>query len=563
MDSTIDKSIQMDSQMKEFFECISGDADTQQQRIQCIRNGLAAIADRLRLGKAEITVDIPKNRFMPLGERSSAVLYEEEGAELGTPVDIEMKIRTGGTVFIKDYPYGPGYSEEEIQTHRFIFREIFIQYNRTLAQCMLEKIMNTDINTGVANQNSLMYYAVNLINNGRIGDYTGIFFNIHNFKYVNKVFDYSQGDVILRNYAHMVKSYLDSDEEIARLGGDNFVVICRNENASDFISKIKDVHMSHEFRSVKRELQLGVTAGIACLEGVDKPREVMARTSIAYQAARKTGAGSIVVYTKEIQKQLMDDQEILAAFPQALAVGEFVVYYQPKVRIADKSIYGAEALVRWVRDGQVVTPARFIPQFEREGSVCRLDYYMLEQVCGFLKSRLDKGLKIVPVSVNFSRRHLEEGDLVERITGTIDRFGIDRSYIEIELTESEDYQNYEIMSSVIGRLKERGISTSIDDFGTGFSSLNMIKKVDLDTIKIDKSLIPFDDVNNNKHQDIVMFSSIIDLIGRLGKKSVAEGVETTQQLDYLEKLGCDIVQGYVFDKPLPKDEFEQRLESGY
>lgn len=563
MDNTIDKSIQMDSQMKEFFECISGDADTQQQRIQCIRNGLAAIADRLRLGKAEITVDIPKNRFMPLGERSSAVLYEREVTELGTPVDIEMKIRTGGTVFIKDYPYGPGYSEEEIQTHRFIFREIFIQYNRTLAQCMLEKIMKTDINTGVASQDFLMYYAVNLIKNGRIGDYTGIFFNIHNFKYVNKVFDYSQGDVILRNYAQMVKSYLDSDEEIARLGGDNFVVICRNENASDFISKIKDVHMSHEFRSVKREIQLGVTAGIACLEGVDKPREVMARTSIAYQAARKTGAGSIVVYTKEIKKHLMDDQEILAAFPQALAAGEFVVYYQPKVRIVDKSIYGAEALVRWVRDGQVVTPARFIPQLEREGSVCRLDYYMLEQVCGFLKSRLDKGQKIVPVSVNFSRRHLEEIDLVERITGTIDRFGIDRSYIEIELTESEDYQNYEIMSSVIGRLKERGISTSIDDFGTGFSSLNMIKKVDLDTIKIDKSLIPFDDVNNNKHQDIVMFSSIIDLIGRLGKKSVAEGVETTQQLDYLEKLGCDIVQGYVFDKPLPKDEFEQRLESGY
>ena len=563
MDNTIDKSIQMDSRMKEFFECIGGDADTQQQRIQCIRNGLAVIADRLRLGKAEITVDIPKNRFMPLGERNSAVLYEEEGAELGIPVDIEMKIRTGGTVFIKDYPYGPGYSEEEIQTHRFIFREIFIQYNRTLAQCMLEKIMHTDINTGVANQDSLMYYAVNLIKTGQIDDYTGIFFNIHNFKYVNKIFDYSQGDVILRNYAQMVKTYLDSDELIARLGGDNFVVICRNENASGFISKIKEVPISHEYRSVRREFQLGVTAGIARLEGVAKPREVMARTSIAYQAARKNGAGSIVVYTKEIQKHLMDDQEILVAFPQALAVGEFVVYYQPKVRISDKSIYGAEALVRWVRNGQVVTPARFIPQLEREGSVCRLDYYMLEQVCGFLKNRQDKGQKIVPVSVNFSRRHLEEIDLVERITGTIDRFGIDRSYIEIELTESEDYQNYEIMSSVIGRLKERGISTSIDDFGTGFSSLNMIKKVDLDTIKIDKSLIPFDDVNNNKHQDIVMFASIIDLIGRLGKKSVAEGVETNKQLEYLEKLGCDIVQGYVFDKPLPKDEFEQRLESGY
>lgn len=153
-----------------------------------------------------------------------------------------------------------------------------------------------------------------------------------------------------------------------------------------------------------------------------------------------------------------------------------------------------------------------------------------------MKSRLDKGQKIVPVSVNFSRRHLEEIDLVERITGTIDRFGIDRSYIEIELTESEDYQNYEIMSSVIGRLKERGISTSIDDFGTGFSSLNMIKKVDLDTIKIDKSLIPFDDVNNNKHQDIVMFASIIDLIGRLGKSQSRRALRQLSSLTIWKSL---------------------------
>ena len=119
MDNTIDKSIQMDSQMKEFFECIGG-GRIKRNRESSIRNGLAVIADRLRLGKAEITVDIPKNRFMPLGERSSAVLYEKMVTELGTPVDIEMKIRTGGTVFIKDYPYGPGYSEEEIQTQVYI-----------------------------------------------------------------------------------------------------------------------------------------------------------------------------------------------------------------------------------------------------------------------------------------------------------------------------------------------------------------------------------------------------------------------------------------------------------
>ena len=562
MDNTIDKSIQMDSQMKEFFECISGDADTQQQRIQCIRNGLAAIADRLRLGKTEITVDIPKNRLMPLGERSSAVLYEREVTELGTPVDIEMKIRTGGTVFIKDYPYGPGYSEEEIQTHRFIFREIFIQYNRTLAQCMLEKIMNTDINTGVANQNSLMYYAVNLIKNGRIGDYTGIFFNIHNFKYVNKVFDYSQGDVILRNYAQMVKSYLDSDEEIARLGGDNFVVICRNENASDFISKIKDVHMSHEFRSVKREIQLGVTAGIACLEGVDKPREVMARTSIAYQAARKTGAGSIVVYTKEIQKHLMDDQEILAAFPQALAAGEFVVYYQPKVRTRDSKIGGAEALIRWYFKGNIVSPGEFIPILEKDGSICRLDFYVLDKVCAFLKKLREEGQDYLKISVNFSRCHMENKHLAEDIVAVIDKHGVPHKYIEVELTESEDFKDYEEISRLVNKLKLNDIATSIDDFGTGYSSLNMLRLAEIDLLKIDRSFVQMDEEFERKFRDIVMLKNIVRMAKELGIQIVAEGVETKEQYEYLSTTGCDMMQGYYFDKPLPEDEFIKRLKIG-
>lgn len=145
----------------------------------------------------------------------------------------------------------------------------------------------------------------------------------------------------------------------------------------------------------------------------------------------------------------------------------------------------------------------------------------------------------------------------------VDKYGIDHRYIEIELTESEDYQNYEIMSNVIGHLRERGIGTSIDDFGTGFSSLNMIKKVDLDIVKIDKSLVPLDEGKDNNDQDMVMFASIVRLIRELGKKSIAEGVETEEQMEYLRKVGCDIVQGYVFDKPLPQDDFEDRLAQGY
>ena len=153
--------------------------------------------------------------------------------------------------------------------------------------------------------------------------------------------------------------------------------------------------------------------------------------------------------------------------------------------------------------------------------------------------------------------------MVERIVAIIDRYGIDHQYIEVELTESEDFQNYEIMSHIVNGLRDHGIGTSIDDFGTEFSSLNMIKKVDLNVIKIDKSFIPLEMEYPGKKKDMIMFANIISLVSQLGKKTIAEGVETEEQLAYLREVGCDIVQGYVFDKPLPQPEFEQRLEEGY
>ena len=141
----------------------------------------------------------------------------------------------------------------------------------------------------------------------------------------------------------------------------------------------------------------------------------------------------------------------------------------------------------------------------------------------------------------------------------IDRYGVEHQYIEIELTESEDFQDYERMAEIVGQLAENGIMTSVDDFGTGFSSLNMIKRVNIDVIKIDRSFIPLEEEYQGKKKDMIMFCSIVDLVKKLGKRIVAEGVETMEQLQYLTQAGCDVVQGYVFDKPLPQTEFEKRL----
>lgn len=403
-------------------------------------------------------------------------------------------VSDGGQVRCKWYPYGEApFSEEEQKVLHMISKEIFQQFSRAALQNLLTHVMQTDMATGVANQAAFMGHAAKLFAQRKLDGYAILFFNIHNFKYVNKVFPYDEGDKVLKKYACEVNSYCQEEEKLARL----------------------------------------------------------------------KGTGVAVKFSDDIQKIMMQNQSIIANFMAALEEREFQVYYQPKVNIKDKTLCGAEALVRWQRDGKLISPMQFIPQLEREGSIIKLDYYMLEEVCRFLRKWMDEGHAPICISVNFSRKHLDEDDMVEHIVSILDEHDIAHRYIEIELTESEDFQNYEIMTNIVNELSEAGIGTTMDDFGTGFSSLNMIKKLDLKVIKIDKSFIPLETDYPGKDKDMIMFCNIVTLLRELGKKTIAEGVETQQQLGYLENAGCDIVQGYVFDKPLCEADFRMRLENGY
>ena len=495
----MNKEMIIDPEIKAMFELLAEDASTMEACMAKIKCSLSIAAELFHINKVELKLEAPVSKLCPEGQRAVEVLYDTGDASDGEPNISVFPLPSGGTVTIMDYPRDQSkFSSKELELHNMLLRQIFYKISRTMTQNLLQQVMMTDMSTGVANQDYLMHFAGGLIASGQIANYNIIFFNVHNFKYVNKVFSYEQGDIILRNYAQHIKNIMGNDEIVARLGGDNFVLV---------------------FHKERRE--------------------------------------------KLIEQEILANQSIVSNFLPALQAKEFVIYYQPKVNVADRTMYGAEALVRWIRNGKMVPPMQFIPQLEREGSVCKLDYYVLESVCAFLKDRQNKGLSVVPISVNYSRRHLEEENLVERTLEIIDRYGVDHHLIEIELTESEDFQNYEIMSEIIDEFKANGIGTSIDDFGTGFSSLNMIKEVDLETIKIDKSFIPLETDYPGKDRDLVMFHSIVQLINELDKKSIAEGVETVEQLEYLKGVGCDIVQGYVFDKPLPQEIFEERLASAH
>ncbi len=547
-----------------FLEKLFLPAENLEQCEQNAKEAVAILAPSIRLGKVEVIMEAPVSKLRENEEHSRIILYDLGSAAGKDVCALRFELPDRGNVCIYLYPEGQSpFSDEERRVQSLVGKQIYTRLSQVIMQEFLVHVINTDMATGVANQESFMRFVVSLMKRKKLDQYHVLFFNIHNFKYVNKVFPYAEGDVVLRKYATYVKEQIQGDGLVARLGGDNFVALVRNEHIDEYIYMLQNVKIQHATQEKTKEFLFSATIGVSSFEDIETPHDVLAHASIAYQTARIRGVGTLVRYSEEIHKRLMENQTIISGFAPALEAGEFVVYYQPKVNISDRTLYGAEALVRWLHNGSLIPPMQFVPQLEREGSICKLDYYVLEQVCKFLKERKEQGKNQICISVNFSRKHLEENDMVDRIAAVIDRYGINHQYIEVELTESEDFRNYEIVSHIVNGLRELGIGTSIDDFGTGFSSLNMIRKVDLNVIKIDKAFIPLETEYPEKKKDMIVFSNIINLVRQLGGKTIAEGVETEEQLAYLREVGCDIVQGYVFDKPLSRLEFEQRLETGY
>ena len=244
-------------------------------------------------------------------------------------------------------------------------------------------------------------------------------------------------------------------------------------------------------------------------------------------------------------------------FPEALEKEEFLVYYQPKVYLKDYSLAGAEALCRWYHDDELISPGSFIPVLERSKAICALDFYMLDHVCQDIRRWLDEGRDVVNVSVNLSRCHFGNRNLLNDILNVIDKHNVPHQYIELELTETAIDVNFEDLKELVFGLQNHGISVAVDDFGTGYSSLNLVRELPWDVLKIDKSFL--EENKDAPEQNRVMLKHIIAMSQEMGISSIVEGVETIEQAKMLKENNCLMAQGFYFDKPLPKDVFEERL----
>ncbi len=546
---------------RDFFYKINKMTFEMDEFVSWVSSAVKDIAEMLGIGYCTETFAAPKTPFNIEGINQTVVFYAcDEGYE-DCPETFNFRTGENGSLSISFYPKkGFKWDKEILGDLEFISENLFILGGRVQMLSIMKRISSTDVSTGALNMPGLVKQCEQLVNSGEFKNYAIVFLNLKNFKYVNRLVGEKQADIILKGYTHRLMNFIDGKEILARLGGDNFCAAIRKERVDKLLEFISNVQFENDMAGEKRVINITSRAGVYMVNDGDTVNAALNAASTALGAAKMTGRCDIVHFKSDMLDKTLKANEISNIFPEALHNEEFVVFYQPKVGLSDNRLCGCEALTRWIRNDVIVPPADFIPVLEHEGTICRLDFYVLDRVCADIKRWLDMGLVPVRVSTNFSKLHLHNNDFADKIIETINKHGVDPSYIEVELTESSGYEDYEALAEFVTKMKNYGVSTSIDDFGTGYSSLNLLKDLDVDIIKLDKSFL--DNLGDEKKTDEVVIRHIVNMVNELDMKVVAEGVETNIQADLLENFRCSMAQGYLFDKPLPCSEFEERLRTG-
>lgn len=387
-------------------------------------------------------------------------------------------------------------------------------------------------------------------------EYTIICSNIENFKLYNDAFGREAGDRLLQEYAYTMVNMVGKDGICGRYGADRFLIFSSKEreqaDRKRFILEIADE------RPRKME-NINIKWGVYEITDSKVPVEQMCdRALLAADSIKGQYNQHMAVYDDTLRGKLLREKAVTDAMETALRDKQFIVYLQPKYSLKDECMAGAEALVRWIHpEWGFMSPGEFIPLFEKNGFIPRLDAYVWEQVCIRLKEWREKGIPLVPVSVNVSRADVYQLDLVEILTGLITKYDVDPAYLHLEITESAYAENPGQIISTVEELRKIGFIIEMDDFGSGYSSLNMLSQMNLDILKLDMKFIQ-SEMAKPENQSIL--NDIIRMAHRMNLSVVAEGVESREQVKRLQKFKCDYVQGFYFAKPMPDGEFEELLK---
>lgn len=454
---------------------------------------------------------------------------------------------------------GQDWSEEEVQQIEAFEKLIYTFCDRSYASTIAKDLSMFDNDLMVYPLTFFLATVKNLIRQGRIGEFGGVYFNIKHFSSINDRFGRDCATNIMKLFIHGILEKILYEECICRVGGDNFVVLFKKDNLNIIKNYLSGMPITFNDGET---VTVTTTAGYYMIpDATESATDVMDRISTAYQLAKSVYKRPFLFYDDEIMQHQTHVKEIEMMFPSAIENEEFKVFYQPKTQLNNYQLAGAEALCRWFRNGKVISPGEFIPVLEGSKAICTLDFYMLDHVCRDIRRWLDEGREAVKVSVNLSRLHLGDEDLLESILRIIDKYKVPHHFIEIELTETTTDVDYKELKKIVYGLREQDISTSVDDFGVGYSSLNLIREMPWNVLKIDKSFLPTQEEEDKDPSKVKMLRHIITMSQDLGLECIVEGVETAEQVKLLKDCKCYLAQGFYFDRPLPVKEFEQKLES--
>ncbi|MBQ8318315.1 MAG: EAL domain-containing protein [Lachnospiraceae bacterium] len=424
------------------------------------------------------------------------------------------------------------------------------------SQHKITKILYTDMITGGYNWLYFTKKGDRLLRRNR-GKYNYAIVNLRMEKYRSfcTCFGVKEGEELLEKFYMVLKKNLRKKELMAHHDEADFGLLITYVNEEDLISRIDKLEFS--LNSVMPSIKMYFRYGLCLADNNEREVDSLYNNaSTALELLPEDSEEKIASYDIEMKKQQLWERKVEDEMDKALVTNQFKLYLQPKYSTKDEEIAGAEALVRWVHpaDG-LIPPNKFIPIFEKNGFILQLDDYMIEQVAIQQSKWIQEGRELFPISVNVSRAHFTREDLAEHICKIVDKYNVPHKFIELELTESAFFDDKYVLIDTVKQLRDYGFIVSMDDFGAGYSSLNSLKELSIDVLKIDADFFRGVD---SVERGMLIVSEVIDLAKKLNMKIVAEGIESREQVDFLAAQECDLIQGYYFAKPMSIEEFEEK-----
>ncbi len=460
-----------------------------------------------------------------------------------------------------------------------------MRLNLNKSQEQVKQLAYYDDLTGLPNRITLRQELDAMINNSQRSElhFAVVFVDLDNFKDINDTLGHDMGDILLKEVSSRILKNIRNDDYVvrqrdhdiakdcatveprehvvARLGGDEFTLLLGNIENVAVISKVVKRILDSFLQPIKlgeHDSVVGASMGIAIYPQDGRTAdELLKNADLAMYEAKKSGKNNFEFFSKEMNAVALQRLALESNLRRALDRSEFVLYYQPRILASDEHVDGFEALIRWNnRELGIVPPNQFIPFAEESLLICEIGYWVLDNACQQIRQWVDEGYSDICVSVNLSPKQIYRGDTFHMIETAMKYHGVQGRNLEIEITESGLLKDEKVAIEFLENVKGLGVRLALDDFGTGYSSLSYLRKLPIDILRIDRSFV-VDVVGDGDTANIL--ESIIELAGKLSLKTVAEGVETVQQLELLNDLGCDYIQGYYYSKPLPLDKANEYL----